>query len=50
MFCGVDFTMKASPLPPPPPVSAIEMSKAQLINMRWRGKTDPKAMMSSPFV
>ena len=29
MVCGVDFTMKASPLPPPP-VSTIEMNKAQL--------------------
>ena len=30
MVCGVDFNMKASPLPPPPPVTDIEMNKAQL--------------------
>ena len=30
MVPGVDFTMKASPLPPPPPVSDIEMNMAQL--------------------
>ena len=30
MFCGVDFTMEASPLPPPLPVSDIEMNKANL--------------------
>ena len=28
MVCGVDFTMEASPLPPPLPVSDIEMNKA----------------------
>ena len=30
MICAVDFTMKASPLPPPPQLSDIEMNKAQL--------------------
>ena len=28
MVCGVDFTMEASLLPPPLPVSDIEMNKA----------------------
>ena len=28
MVCGVDFTMEASPLPPPLPVGGIEMNKA----------------------
>ena len=28
MVCGVDFTMEASPLPPPLPVGDIEMNKA----------------------
>ena len=30
MVCAVDFTMKASPLTPPSPVSDIEMNIAQL--------------------
>ena len=30
MVFGVDFTMKASLLPPSPPVSDIEMNMAQL--------------------
>ena len=28
MVCGVDFTMEGGPLPPPLPVSDIEMNKA----------------------
>ena len=28
MVCGVDFTMEATPLPPPLPVGDIEMNKA----------------------
>ena len=31
MVFGVDFTMKTSPLPPPPPVGDVEMNMAQLI-------------------
>ena len=30
IVCAVDFTMMASPLPPPHPVSDIEINKAQL--------------------
>ena len=30
MVCGVDFTMEDSALPPPLPVSDIEMNKANL--------------------
>ena len=48
MVCGVDFTMEASPLPSPLPVSDIEIIKANLYE--GEGRTGPKAIMSSPFV
>ena len=44
MVCAVDFTMKASSLPPSPPETESD------IEMNMRGRTDTKAMKSSPFV